>query len=1314
MPLPGSAAVPPRAGPRPPYSWRPLIWPRPGRRVRPRASALTALAFAALGLAACACADPTLPYVPTTILLPSGGSGTDGSVAYIFAPAGDDPNAVDFLAVNISSTIHAASLQPTKLTATLPFLSPDGGSSTTFAPILLPNGTIAVVAGDCSAGSSSSLWTYTPGPAAEWTQHAITPSADWDDAQSGPYHLGGALSFSAQLSPVLSPPTLYLYGGMCPSANASSPASPSTWQSAATYSNRMLRLSPGTSSSSYTLTYALPTGQQPPVAEAGFTLTELPPSITNLTATAADNNGGSEAEAEAGGAAGLVTQQTTHVLLGGHTRGAFVNMSTAALWSLPEETWAFVGIAPPPAPSSSSASAAGDDGRNTELAVLHRRGNDAGAAAAVTAVDSRSGHTAVLSADGTRLVVYGGWVGDVGTPAEPQLVVLRVGVGLSGWVWEVPPGQPGGEGKGVYGHGAALLPGNVMMVYGGYEISAAGAGGGVKRRQVVGGGGRMFYNITSMTWSDEYVSPLAGTSKSGGSSDGGSDGGGGGTGSPPGSSTDGSGSSRSDDSSLQRKIGLGVGLGVGLLVLLVLAGLGLRWFRRKQQRRAARDEALRGLAQGVGVNGSLPRAIGEDDEMLERDHSAGIFPWTAAAAREWYTGGHDPYTQGRRSLGYETLRGGARGGNSLYIPPRPLSSSGLSGRPRAARGLYQPTTGSAYDFTPLSRAPNRIEPIYEADEDEDGDLAAGHHPLSPDKDERDTSTHNNNNNNNNNDDDAAADDDDDDDPFLTPTTAHTPVGGLFPPPSSHPSPRTSHSPTPPPPAAPQQQAGTGQHQDADVQVWVSDVDASDPHALFPTTMTTTQGPGRTASSAGAAGAAATGGGAARRPPVSSSAAPSLVSSSSSSASDDGRTGSNLSERSAFSFVRGAAPEDRVLLSRLRTTLAASASASSSAAASAAAGGGAAGGGAAGGGGGGAAGGGAGGGGLGAGEAPGGRSSAQSHAASSGSSSSGSGGSLSYSTARSNFAALRAEGPGLLMGGGSNDRASNSGGGGASGQAGDADEADWEFVPGSPSKSKPRRSWLGSLKRVFSGGSSTPESGRGSHEDVGSSSPTREGLLWSSSDYDGRLFGGEGGTGGGGLQRRRQGREAWLGGAEGDEDDWDRDIERAAEQRTVQIMFTVPREPLRVVNAEIEREESVLIVDPDDEDCSSSARTGADAGAGADGRASISPAHGERPVEGLREEETEGVGLRPPQQLEPTADHRSEAEAANQLSTGGLESPVGVSPTPSLRASTVTTPTLLTAEEVRMERPRTRVREMVESIESRSRDGSPASSPERRS
>lgn len=119
--------------------------------------------------------------------------------------------------------------------------------------------------------------------------------------------------------------------------------------------------------------------------------------------------------------------------------------------------------------------------------------------------DARSGHTAVLTKDGLKLIVYGGWVGDITQAASPQLAVLSLGA-LEGettnWQWSVPNQQP--SGSGIYGHGAVMLPGNVMMVLGGYNISSASSS---RQKRDTASTQVMFFNATSLTWAAEYTHP---------------------------------------------------------------------------------------------------------------------------------------------------------------------------------------------------------------------------------------------------------------------------------------------------------------------------------------------------------------------------------------------------------------------------------------------------------------------------------------------------------------------------------------------------------------------------------------------------------------------------------------------------------------------------------------------------------------------------------------------------------------------------------------------------------------------------------------
>ncbi|KAJ9136496.1 Galactose oxidase [Pleurostoma richardsiae] len=976
---------------------------------------------------AAAASATSLPYLPTTVLL---SSQDTGDVAYIFSPSG---SSVDLLALNVSSTLEASSLSTSTLTSPLPFIN-ESQSTWSFTPSLSSNGSIIVYAGDCSSGSDFAVWSYTPanssatGGAGSWTKHSATLDDSTDGLSIGPSFLGDSLSFTSVLAPNMSSAIIYSYGGMCPWSNYSA----SSWQEAATYSNQMVKLT--SSQEAYSIEPISSNG--PPIAEAGFTFTPLSPSISNRS--------------------GTVTQQLNSVLLGGHTQEAFINMSTAAVWSLPEETWSFITISNP-------------DTTNTELTKAKKQVTRS----LPTTVDSRSGHTAVLNEDGNALVVFGGWVGDISQAASPQLAVLEIDETLGEWKWSIPTTQP--SGSGIYGHGAALLPGNIMMVYGGYSISDSTS---KAKRQASSGNSQMFLNITSMSWSSDYANPSS-TSASGGGSR--------------------SGGSSTTSSSSSRQIGLGVGLSLGLAGLGALLFLAYWLLRRHRRQRAARDETVRALAQDA--THFLHGGAGDDDEMAERDGGMGAGGWGRAP---WYTGGHDPYLRGQQhqqqqhSLGYESLRG-SRSVPSLYsadpalggyLPP-PLGVL-RKPAPKTARGLYQPTSVvSPYESRMGQGASSGgIHPIYEDDEE---DITAAYAAGGAAGAEADN--------------DAASD------PFATPTGTRS---AYFPPPPSRPSSRT------PSPEAKQRPPS----QDHEVREWISDLDIvstriqQQPHH---------------------------GGGAGRHSRSSQTRSPGP--SAAVAAEDEGRTDSTLSEsnRSVLSFIQGAAAGAAGAASRSGSVRSHRPSNSFG-------------------------------------------NSSQAEAARLGSSSGNSSNSgNTYTTAKS-IPALQAEGPGLLMGGRPRYDPETAGADGAA-------EDDDLVAPGSPSKTKPppRRNWIGSLKRVFSSAGAGGADGSSSESPSSSrtGSPTRGGAAGGgSSDYEPRLAH----LGSALLQRRRQGREAWEAGAgesssgqaagsEGAEEDEDWDIERAVEQRLVQVMFTVPKERLRVVNAEVERDEeaaSGAVGDPEKE------------------------------------------------------------------------------------------------------------------------------------
>ncbi|KPM46126.1 hypothetical protein AK830_g461 [Neonectria ditissima] len=601
-----------------------------------RASSTTAISAAALLFATTPLVSAhSFPYVPTQVLL-AGPACADSmtpcegsDLAYIFRQ--NDVGAVEFRSLNFSSSVSADLDLESPTGDELPFL--DGKSDTTaFGAARTPNGTLLVYAGDCETGDGN-VWSYTASDDG-WVKRGL---GDSGDGTRGPYFLGGTVAFSSTLAPEMDQPTIYTYGGMC-----GSPTDNDTeWQGAANYTKSMLSLAPkkDEADTPYTLSLASSSGPRTPIA--GFTLTGLTPSMTNKS--------------------GTVTQQASWVLLGGHSQTAFINMSTAAVWNLPAESWTYVNIQ---APDESL--------RSTDLAVKDEGSDEKKARRRATTVDdvySRSGHTATLSEDGLSIVVLGGWVGDVETPAEPQLAILEMSEAYSGWQWSIPAKQPEVN---LYGHGSAVLPGNVMMVYGGWEISSSSS----KHKRQESTTPR-FLNLTSMTWKSSYDNPDAGLEDTG---------------------DDGNAPKQGGKPNAKR-LGLGLGLGFGLAAVIAITSLvGFCCYKKHKRRRENRDKAVRALSQDAS------QFLRDHDEMLERDDD----PWGTGG---WYTG-QDPYSAGERSLGYESIRpqrnvSFAGPLPDLHIPRKPIM--------KQLRGGYVQTATRPASFV---ATPGRIHPIYEDDEEE--------------------------------------------------------------------------------------------------------------------------------------------------------------------------------------------------------------------------------------------------------------------------------------------------------------------------------------------------------------------------------------------------------------------------------------------------------------------------------------------------------------------------------------------------------------------------------------------------------------------
>ena len=430
---------------------------------------------------------------------------------------------------------------------------------------------------------------------------------------------------------------MFVFGGMCPTDSSTA----DTWQSAADYSNSMLTLSPQGSDFDISAT----ANRGPPIPQAGISVTPLPPTYST------DSSGKP------------LTQQQDFVLLGGHTQSAFINTSQLALFSLPQQSWSFVEVKQP-----SSA--------KTDL--LARRSTQE--------VTPRSGHTAVLSESGNSIILFGGWVGDVNTPAQPQLAVLELGAGYGGsgdWKWHVPhQSGPGlSRGSGIYGHGAILLPGDIMMVYGGYEI-AAPSSRRMKRDAQSGNSRVLFYNTTSDSWLDSYT--------------------------PPTGLYHGSANQSGPLSSKSQKVGLGTGLGIGAVLLVSLLAFYFWYSKRLQRARETRERALLTYSS----DGS---SVAQMDQPFLGGGIDGRGGDGSAMRRSWPTGGE--------------------ASSSYPHPPAMQHTTGMwVNVPSPTRGLRKGTAGKNYQYQAAPRFDDKrhsmtmgnIHPIAEHENEDGADALSTH------------------------------------------------------------------------------------------------------------------------------------------------------------------------------------------------------------------------------------------------------------------------------------------------------------------------------------------------------------------------------------------------------------------------------------------------------------------------------------------------------------------------------------------------------------------------------------------------------------
>lgn len=568
-------------------------------------------------------------------------------------PVGLNTGFFDFAALNTSQGFDITSLSLDALSDTLPFAN--DGQNVAILPAIDEQDNIYVLTGDCKNGAgASALWQFTPSMRSlngngTWQEMQITTKMDEDfDSIAGANYLAAAGLFSISTN---STPSMYTFGGMCPTSTL---LTANDWTSSADYSNLMLSIEPSSSSTNLSIAFdlTLSSGRGGPIAEAGFTMTALSPTFSNST----DDS--------------VVSQNQNFVLIGGHTQQAFINMSQIALFSLPEQTWSFIPVDQPA------------DSPNTDLAIRDNL------------VDPRSGHTATMTSDGRRIIIVGGWVGEVSNPAVPQIAVLELGSGYGGsgdWQWTVPNLSGAGllAGAGLYGHGATMLAGDILLVTGGYHIPPSG-GSEHKRDTSSPNSQNYLFNTTSNTWISSYTRPKTTSQKA---------------------AEKGSESRQSKS----ERAGLGVGLTFGIVAIIVAVIVHFWYSRRLRRRREVREEELRRLAAGAHSFHLSPPSEGPrgPNEMamvnpLEHDSSThgSAYPWMAAHSSAQSRPQHGASEAERTGLLYE-----------IPSPTRGLRRSLHS------RATYQPAL--RFDDGRRAAGLGAIHPIDEQDEYDDPSTAEG-------------------------------------------------------------------------------------------------------------------------------------------------------------------------------------------------------------------------------------------------------------------------------------------------------------------------------------------------------------------------------------------------------------------------------------------------------------------------------------------------------------------------------------------------------------------------------------------------------------
>ncbi|KZZ96980.1 Galactose oxidase/kelch, beta-propeller [Ascosphaera apis ARSEF 7405] len=558
-------------------------------------------------------------YIPS--YLSSVVSEKQSHIYFLSSPSNSSKDLI-LQSLNITASFNTSNAPLSDISHDLPFRWEHGSPSLAYATT--GNGTLTIYIGDCH-NSSAELWTYTPPNnqrdppgLGSWDRFTINSTDDDAALIKGPPMYSSMISFPPD-NGNSSPFEYYIFGGMCPvnQPNSIFESSP------VVFSSNMTRLSLKDKNEGFEFGnvrhgVGLFSG-------AAFTMTGLLPLHSEPSNSTRRD----------------IAYEQRFAVIGGQTqswsdRPLFINMSTIGLFSLPDETWTFVDA-------------------QTDNQTLIQEFN-------ISTIGPRSGHSAVVSPDGTKIVVVGGWIENTNTAAQPQVAILDVGKDYGGngeWTWRAV-GNEGSmfeHGGGIYGHAATILPGGSMLVAGGYQISGRNDskhGQPSKRSEL---SPQFFiFDFDSESWTSHYDSPRKSA--------------------PPAAPKPSSENNSGPLSSPGQKAGLAIGLAVAVLLMLIV----LVYYLRKRRRRAPVRELKHEQLISVTEQAQNPQPPSAFTDYGGRTH---LTPSPTETVPDW-SSRHPRYSQGGSYVDSE-------GTSSGYS--RPVAVAGL-GRTETGtpRGLGLPSS----------------------------------------------------------------------------------------------------------------------------------------------------------------------------------------------------------------------------------------------------------------------------------------------------------------------------------------------------------------------------------------------------------------------------------------------------------------------------------------------------------------------------------------------------------------------------------------------------------------------------------------------